>query len=284
MSEIAKTGAFDTIRREDTEGEHWLGRDLMPLMEYTQWRRFGEVIERAKESLAMVQGRESADLAFVQVSQVADGGNLGSQIRVDYRLSRFGAYLVAMAGDDTKAAVAHARVYFAVRTREAEVAPVTPQVPQSFASALLLAAELEMARAKEAARAELAEASVAVLVPAADAWYGMAAPGQAYDFTRSAMHLSHGGIEIGRNRLFNLLGSQEYKWIRRSGPDARWIPYQDQIDNHRMTIRMNEPVTNPATGELVAVGPSCMITLKGLQEIYRREGGTGTLYINEIEG
>ncbi|MEU6058037.1 RhuM family protein [Streptomyces sp. NPDC047097] len=52
-------------------------------------------------------------------------GNLGSGDKVDYRLTRFGAYLVAMAGDDTKPAVAQARVYFAVRAREAELGALT---------------------------------------------------------------------------------------------------------------------------------------------------------------
>lgn len=111
---------FDVIRHEDELGEFWLGRELRPLMDYTRWQTFETVIEKAKSSLALVHGQAVADAAFVQVSQVTQTGNLGDQARYDYRLTRFGAYLTAIAGDDTKPAVARARVYFAVRTREAE--------------------------------------------------------------------------------------------------------------------------------------------------------------------
>lgn len=113
---------FDRIRRLDGYGrEYWSGRELQPLMHYTRWQKFQEVIERAKAALSVVEGSESADRAFQQVSQVTQAGNLGAQEKNDYHLSRFGAYLTAMAGDDTKEAVARARIYFAVRAREAEL-------------------------------------------------------------------------------------------------------------------------------------------------------------------
>ncbi|MGW4629300.1 RhuM family protein [Streptomyces rubiginosohelvolus] len=54
--------------------------------------------------------------------EIGSGAKRAAQ---DYRLSRFGAYLVAMAGDDTKEPVALARVYFAGRTREAELGALT---------------------------------------------------------------------------------------------------------------------------------------------------------------
>ncbi|MEU6709918.1 hypothetical protein ABZ897_00450 [Nonomuraea sp. NPDC046802] len=111
---------FDEIRHEDADGEFWLGRELQPLMDYSRWERFETVIKKAKKSLALVHGTVAAEAAFVQVNQLTHAGNLGEQERCDYRLTRFGAYLTAMAGDDTKPAVARARVYFAIRTREAE--------------------------------------------------------------------------------------------------------------------------------------------------------------------
>jgi hypothetical protein len=111
---------FDAIRHEDADGEYWLGRELQPFMDYSRWERFETVIKKAKASLALVHGTSAAEVAFVQVNQITHAGNLGEQARCDYRLTRFGAYLTAMAGDDTKSAVAHARVYFAIRTREAE--------------------------------------------------------------------------------------------------------------------------------------------------------------------
>ena len=43
----------------------------------------------------------------------SDGGRWGNQKLDDYRLTRFGAYLVAMAGDDTTRAVAEVEVNWA---------------------------------------------------------------------------------------------------------------------------------------------------------------------------
>ena len=179
---------FDAIRREDGRGEHWTGRDLQPLMDYGQWARFEAVIKKAKNSLALVQGQAAADAAFVQVSQVAHAGNLGEQGRRDYRLTRFGAYLTAIAGDDTKDAVAHARVYFAVRTRQAEIAeqsahkkeeiPTHPEALRGWANAIE-AKEAAERRAKiEAAGRKAAEEEIAALEgPAAQAHHHRAADG-----------------------------------------------------------------------------------------------------------
>lgn len=160
MSELANPSPFDAIRREDEHGEHWTARDLMPLMEYGRWHEFAAVVEKAKASLALVQGAGQAAHHFA--IQHSDGGRWGNQRLDDYRLTRFGAYLVAMAGDDTKPAVARARVYFAVKTREAEVAPAAParEIPQSFSEALRLAAD-------EHDRADRAEAKVLELEPKA---------------------------------------------------------------------------------------------------------------------
>ena len=117
---------FDAIRRMDEYGrEYWDGRDLMPLMDYARWQSFEEVVKKARDSLALVEGEEIAKAAFAQVSQLTQMGNLGRQERRNYKLTRFAAYLTAMAGDDTKQAVAEARVYFAVRTREAELTALT---------------------------------------------------------------------------------------------------------------------------------------------------------------
>jgi len=94
---------------------------MQPLMEYSRWEDFAAVIEKAKYSLALVQGGDQAEHHFREMPEVINGGRWGKQTVASYQLTRFGAYLVAMAGDDTKDAVAHARVYFAVRTREAEL-------------------------------------------------------------------------------------------------------------------------------------------------------------------
>ncbi|MEU2418930.1 BRO family protein [Brachybacterium paraconglomeratum] len=119
------TSPFDAIKRTRPDGtEYWAARELMPLLGYDTWRSFAAAIDRAM-STAQNQGLHVA-VEFSQVSQLADAGNLGSQTRADYELSRFAAYLVAMNGDPRKPEIAAAQAYFAIRTREAELAPAAP--------------------------------------------------------------------------------------------------------------------------------------------------------------
>jgi len=81
-----------------------------------------------------------------------------------------------MAGDDTKPAVAHARVYFAVKAREAEVAPtVQVAIPSHPESLRKWAAEIEAREAAEQRAAieragrEAAEEEIAIIGPKAAA-------------------------------------------------------------------------------------------------------------------
>jgi DNA-damage-inducible protein D len=116
---------FDAIREVDERGEYWRGRRLQPLMEYSKWDKFEAVIIKARDALVLVEGQESADYHFEKIDKVfphvgKNPSDLGGRPGKDYRLTRHAAYLVAMAGDDTKEAVARARIYFARRTEEAD--------------------------------------------------------------------------------------------------------------------------------------------------------------------
>ena len=51
MSEITiyDEHTFESIKHINEAGqEYWLARELQPVLEYTQWRRFSDAIERAK--------------------------------------------------------------------------------------------------------------------------------------------------------------------------------------------------------------------------------------------
>lgn len=135
---------FDRFRREDESGEFWIGRELQPLMGYEKWERFEGVIERAIRS-AENTGMYS-DQAFSRVRENLPGG---TKPRIDYRLSRYAAYLVAMNGDPNKPQVAAAQAYFATKTREAEVATTKPMSEIEMARRYLAALEHREALQKE---------------------------------------------------------------------------------------------------------------------------------------
>lgn len=150
---------FDQIRRTDDTGEWWSARDLMPLLGYLRWERFEDAIERTRAALG--NSGQSADL---HVSRRREALGLNNQMRSDYKLTRHGAYMIAMNGDPRKPEVAAAQTYFAVQTRKAETAAIAaPALPQDYEEALV--ALLGKVRENKALEAENK-----VLAPKAGKW------------------------------------------------------------------------------------------------------------------
>lgn len=115
---VTDVSPFDAIRRIDRDGsEWWSARDLMPLLGYTKWERFEDAVNRAR--LAAENAGFDAD---VEASPLREAFGRTNQVGTNYRLSRYGSYLVAMNGDPRKKPIADAQTYFATKTREAEVA------------------------------------------------------------------------------------------------------------------------------------------------------------------
>ena len=155
------TSPFDQIRLRRMDGsEFWSARELMPILAYEKWQKFSGVIERAKAS-ARNQG------APIEDNFTASGKVSGARgpAQEDYELSRFACYLVAMNGDPRKPEVAAAQAYFAIRTREAEVAPKQLTGPELVATALIEAQSMLEAKDKQIAelapRAEYVDTFVA---------------------------------------------------------------------------------------------------------------------------
>lgn len=261
MSDVTLFGEspFDAIKRVGPRGESWSARDLMPVVGYSTWQKFEDSILRATVAAAN-SGVDSAT-HFEQVSQVTGAGNLGDQERKDYRLTRYACYLVAMNGDPRKPEVAAAQTYFAVRTREAETAPARSLPSKRELAQWVIEAE---------ERAELAEAKVAQLEPAAGSWNTLASAGGDYAVREAAQILDRDpSISTGQNRLFAYL--REIGWVDKGNE-----PYQAQVDCGRLSRRITNGYDH--NGEHVATCQA-RITLKGLHELHKRLGGTGPLLV-----
>jgi len=261
----SSTSPFDAIRREDENGEYWLARDLQPLLGYAQWRRFNDTINRARVSVAAAGG--DVRHHFSQVSQVADAGNLGTQTRSDFRMTRYGCYLVAMNGDTSKREIADAQQYFAVQTRRAEVAEERPALPGTYLEALrALVAEVE---AKERAELLAAEktAEADMLRPPAEAWETLADTGQDYSVREAAYILKRDAAiadRVGPRRLFDWIVSHG---MAQRKPTGAYVPYADHSDHLRL-----KPQSRPdhESGGLKEAHAQLRVTVKGLSWIQQR--------------
>ena len=122
MSELVKYSeqTFESIKHINEYGEeYWLARELQPVLEYAQWRRFSDAIERAK--LACKNSGFAVEDHFADVGKMVDiGSGAGRQID-DVMLSRYACYLIVMNGDPRKEVIAVGQSYFAVKTRQQEL-------------------------------------------------------------------------------------------------------------------------------------------------------------------
>ena len=122
MSELVKYSeqTFESIKHINEYGEeYWLARELQPVLEYAQWRRFSDAIERAK--LACKNSGFAVEDHFADVGKMVDIGSGAERQIDDVMLSRYACYLIVMNGDPRKEVIAIGQSYFAVKTRQQEL-------------------------------------------------------------------------------------------------------------------------------------------------------------------
>lgn len=157
---------------------------------------------------------------------------------------------------------------------------VLPEIRKGTAGLVRLPSSRELAQLviKEADRADAAEAKVAELEPAADAWNTLAKANGDYAVADAAKVLSRDpSIKIGRDRLFTVL--RELRWAYRQEIDGRHRAYQRAIEAGRLS-ELPSSHYHPRTGELILDPPQVRVTVKGLEYLHQHLGGTAQLRLD----
>ena len=121
MKEIDKNNkSFEDIKHIDENGiEFWYARELMPILQYSNWQNFEKIIDKAKISC------ENSGISvlehFIDVNKLSKRANNAEVEIKDYELTRYACYLIAQNGDSRKKVIALAQTYFAVQTRKQEI-------------------------------------------------------------------------------------------------------------------------------------------------------------------
>lgn len=110
---------FESIKHVNEYGqEFWYARELQVALEYTEWRNFSKVIERAETACKNSQNNISDH--FVEVNKMVKAGVATKEID-DIELSRYACYLIVQNGDSRKKVIALGQTYFAIKTRQQEL-------------------------------------------------------------------------------------------------------------------------------------------------------------------
>jgi DNA-damage-inducible protein D len=253
------TSPFDAGRTPCPQGgeDRWSARWLMGELGYESWQKFEGAIERAK-STAHNEGFNVRTL-FRLTPKKAGGGvvtgsdkNLGGRPLTDYQVTRYAAYLIAMNGDPRKREVSAAQHYFAVKTREAEVA-----APRELSDDEIIHRALTLT----VARVEALTAKVAELEPKAEFYDDLMDADGAYSWQATANVLGW-----GRNVML--------KELRRAGVvQGNRLPYARYAHHFKVVPKT---YTHPNTGEQILTATTYVLP-SGVEFLRKKLSGSEVL-------
>lgn len=117
----AASNTFERIKRVSPAGvEFWSARELARVLEYSEFRHFLPVVEKARE--ACLNSAHRVEDHFEQILEMVSIGSGAQRPVEDWKLSRYACYLVIQNADPSKPLVALGQSYFAVQTRRQELA------------------------------------------------------------------------------------------------------------------------------------------------------------------
>ena len=111
--------SFEEAAYQEDGVEYWLARELQVLLDYTEWRNFVQVIDKAKVA-CKTSGQEILH-HFVDVNKTIAMPKEAAKDIDDLMLTRYACYLIAQNGDPRKEQIAFAQSYFAIQTRKQEI-------------------------------------------------------------------------------------------------------------------------------------------------------------------
>ncbi|MHB8170757.1 MAG: DNA damage-inducible protein D [Thermincolia bacterium] len=111
---------FEDIKHVTEEKfEFWYARELQAVLEYSEWRNFIKVVDKAK--IACEKSNNAVSDHFVDINKMIDLAKGAQREIEDIMLSRYACYLIVQNGDPRKEVIALGQTYFAVKTREREI-------------------------------------------------------------------------------------------------------------------------------------------------------------------
>lgn len=118
--ETYKESIFDRIKHFDEyHNEYWEARELMIVLQYSNWQNFDKIVDKAK--ISCEKSHISIVDHFINVDKMVEIGSNTSRKIVDYKLSRYACYLIVQNADPRKEVVALGQTYFAIQTRKQEL-------------------------------------------------------------------------------------------------------------------------------------------------------------------
>ena len=115
-----KTNLFENIKNTDENGnEYWMARQLSKVLDYSDFRNFTGVIEKAWNACKN-SGNDPLE-HIVETNEVLIAGQGAQHSYPSYKLSRYACYLIVQNADPSKEVVAIGQTYFAVQTRLQEI-------------------------------------------------------------------------------------------------------------------------------------------------------------------
>ena len=116
-----RVNIFEAIKKIDNNSkEYWSSRELSEILEYSDYRKFLAVIEKAKT--ACENSGEVIHNHFVHTDEMVQIGSGAERAVSTIYLSRYACYLIVQNSDPTKVVVAKGQTYFAIQTHRQETA------------------------------------------------------------------------------------------------------------------------------------------------------------------